>query len=124
MLTSDEAIQIIISRNLSLRPTREGLWVAETATGTRLHREAQTTPALAVELAEQTILLAEQRQARADSTRLIGTLSTGKFFVRPRITAGGALVFDGLLPDNTSIPEARGQSSFTQAVIEAGKVVS
>lgn len=117
MIDAATGIQILINRGLILRPVKHDLWVAETASGARLHREPQATPLLALELAEQTLSAAEERAASASNDRLVESISRGKFFVRPRTLTDGAIVFDGFLTDNSPIPEAREKSTFAESAL-------
>lgn len=117
MIDAATGLQILAKRGIVLRPVKGGLWVAETASGGRLHREPQSTPLLALELAEQTLIATEGRAASMNNDRLVEALSQGKFFVRPRTLPDGTTVFDGFLPDNSPITEAREKSTFAESAL-------
>lgn len=116
MIDAATGLQILSKRGLVLRPVKGGLWIAETASGGRLHRDPQSSPLLALELAEQTLVSAEERAASTNNDRAMEALTQGKFFIRPRTLPDNSTVFDGFLPDGSPIPEAKDKATFSESV--------
>lgn len=121
MITPMEAIQIITDRKLSLRPTRDGMWIVETASGTRLHKDPQSSPIAAIELADQSIKASEQRQSSPGNDRLMEILNSGKFYVKTR-QENNRTVFDAFLSDDSLI--VSGKLTFSQAAISAENIIN
>lgn len=123
-MTPDEMSLALQQYGFTLRRVAAG-WLAETAKGTRLHRDPKPTPEEAVAAAKAAVEAAGARDAELRAGRLLAALATGRYFLRSRKVAGvdelgnptETLVFDGLLPNNT-LTTVRARTDYAQAVAD------
>lgn len=125
-MTSDEILSVIKTRQIQLIFS-QGRWIARTKDGSRLSpgNVSFNSPEEAVEAANSSLLSMENRESEIKATRIVNSLESGKYFIRPKTVQSTdqdgnpttQKLFSVFLPNGTATPVVD-RLTLTQAVID------